>query len=77
MAVMCLPPNSASRAKYPNIFEIDGHKTDPSGEKKETKFKDLVIPTQMRRWSASFSGIDAFLKPDQSMAGLHTNEYES
>ena len=43
-------------------------------DKKEPKVDDIAIPSQMRRWAASLSGLTAFLEPGRKMANISTNE---
>ena len=52
-------------------------KTDPTDEKttKETKFEELVIPNNTRRWPADLRYLEAFLNPGQDMVDLFTKEF--
>ena len=55
--------------------EKDRAKTVSSCETKGVKFEEIVIPNQMKRWTADLSKLSAFLIPDQEMTNVFSKEF--
>ena len=67
-------PNLVSPTRFHRLEEEKPSQFPFKNEKKEHKIEEVVIPTQMRRWAASISGLTAFFAPAQEMANVFAKE---